>query len=201
MKKFAILVMLVGVAFLAYGGWQLWSTHHAQKVAMAQAEALLDEMPEIEKPEEISKATDDEPKINISALDYSHGEAMGVLMIPELNETLPIVEGTDSAALQKGVGHYVSTALPGQHKQILLSGHNNTVFSELGKLEIGDTLIVKMSYGVFKYTIGKTEIVNADDQTVIHPTAPKEVLTLSTCYPFNYIMPTPDRYIVYAYRS
>ncbi|MBO1914107.1 sortase, partial [Microvirga sp. 3-52] len=37
-----------------------------------------------------------------------------------------------------------------------------------------------------------------DDRTVIRSTAPDEILTLSTCYPFSYIGSAPDRYIIYA---
>ena len=81
---------------------------------------------------------------------------------------------------------------------MVLSGHRDTVFQDLGDLEIGDELIVHMSYGTFTYIIQETEIVDADDRTVIRPTAPDEVLTVTTCYPFGYIGPAPDRYIIYA---
>lgn len=112
---------------------------------------------------------------------------------------LPIVEGTDSGQLARGVGHYSATVFPGGHDQVLLSGHRDTVFGRLGELEIGDKIIVQLPYDTFKYVMKGSEIVSADDTTVIHSTAPKETLTLSTCYPFNYVGNAPKRYVIYAY--
>ncbi|MDY0393888.1 class D sortase [Virgibacillus halophilus] len=120
------------------------------------------------------------------------------MQIPGIGKALPIVEGTDEKSLKQGVGHYSGTVYPGQNDQILLSGHRDTVFTGLDKLKHGDKLIVKMGHGTFTYAITDTEIVEENDQTVIHSTAPDEVLTLSTCYPFHYIGNAPKRYIVYA---
>ena len=41
-------------------------------------------------------------------------------------------------------------------------------------------------------------IVSALDTSVIGSTAPNEELVISTCYPFRYIGPAPDRYVIYA---
>ena len=103
-----------------------------------------------------------------------------------------------AATYSRGVGHYKTTKLPGQDDQILLSGHRDSVFRGFGDLEIGDQFIVEMPYGTFVYEFYESEIVPADDTTVIRSTAPDEVLTLSTCYPFNFIGSAPDRYIIYA---
>ncbi|MBM7644559.1 sortase A [Scopulibacillus daqui] len=83
--------------------------------------------------------------------------------------------------------------------QVLLSGHRDTVFRHLGDLKPGDKIIVQMPYGTFQYSMKGWKIVSEDDTTVIHSTAPKEVLTLSTCYPFHYIGHAPKRYIITAY--
>ncbi|GIP56572.1 class D sortase [Paenibacillus sp. FSL W8-0186] len=126
------------------------------------------------------------------------GDAIGLLHIPKIKAKLPIIEGTDEEMLAKGVGHYSTTVFPGDGEQILLSGHRDTVFRKIGELENGDRFIVELSYGKFEYEIKKSEIVKADDTTVIRSMG-EEVLTLSTCYPFNFIGHAPDRYIIYAY--
>ncbi|MBY0122949.1 class D sortase [Bacillus sp. S/N-304-OC-R1] len=131
---------------------------------------------------------------------FRKGDVIGILEIPKLNSELPIVEGTSEDELEKGVGHYSSTALPGQPDQILLSGHRETVFRKLGELQNGDIFQVKMPYGTFSYEIIHSQVVDADDPTVIKSTAPTETLTVSTCYPFSYIGDAPYRYVLTAHR-
>ncbi|MBS4192180.1 class D sortase [Bacillus sp. FJAT-49705] len=138
-----------------------------------------------------------EQKIEYS---FKKGEAIGILEIPRLQAKLPIIEGTSEYELEKGVGHYSGTVLPGQPDQILLSGHRETVFRQLGELEMGDIFQVIMPYGTFRYEITHAQIVEADDSTVIKSTAPTETLTVSTCYPFSYIGDAPYRYVLTANR-
>lgn len=140
-------------------------------------------------------------KEQINSYSFQKGEVIGILEIPKLHTELPIVEGTSGYELEKGVGHYSSTALPGQPDQILLSGHRETVFRRLGELQNGDTFHIKMPYGTFSYEIIQSQIVDADDPTVIRSTAPTETLTVSTCYPFSYIGDAPYRYVLTAHRT
>src|SRR5699024_3756524 len=94
---------------------------------------------------------------------------------------------------------YADTGFPGENRQILLSGHRDTVFRQFGELEDGDEFNVKMEHGTFIYAIEDNEIVSVDDTTVIYQTQSDELLTVSTCYTFSYIGSAPDRYVVYAY--
>ena len=125
------------------------------------------------------------------------GEGIGTLKIPALNRTLPVIEGTDAKQLAKGVGHYAGSVLPGEVDNCILSGHRDTVFRRLNEVKIGDPLVVQTSAGTFTYTVRSTRIVHANDETVIMPTD-HAVLTLTTCYPFNYIGSAPDRYVISA---
>jgi sortase A len=126
------------------------------------------------------------------------GDKIGELYIPKLNATLPIYHGTDEDELEKGVGHFAGSVLPGEDDNSVLSGHRDTVFRRLGKVGEGDWLIVRTSAGEFRYKVNKVRIVDADDRTVIVP-KPRATLTVSTCYPFEYIGPAPKRYILVAY--
>jgi sortase A len=125
------------------------------------------------------------------------GDVIGTISLPSLKQTLPIIEGTEDSQLKRGVGHYIHSVLPGISDNSVLSGHRDSVFSQLGKLALGDPLIVRTAAGEFTYMVSKFRIVMADDRTVIVPT-PTAVLTLSTCYPFRYIGSAPKRYIVTA---
>ena len=88
------------------------------------------------------------------------------------------------------------TTLPGQGGNVVLSGHRDTVFRKLEHLKVGDHITFKTQYGEFIYEATEFQIVEADDQTVA-VAKDYETLTLTTCYPFNFIGDAPQRYIVY----
>ena len=125
------------------------------------------------------------------------GDTIGSLTIPALKQRFLIIEGTGAEELKKGVGHFTQSVLPGEQDNCVLSGHRDTVFSDLGKLNIGDQLIAQTSAGTFTYRIKRIRIVDKDDKTVIVP-ADHATLTLTTCYPFRFIGSAPDRYILIA---
>lgn len=127
----------------------------------------------------------------------AEGDIIGSLSIPVLEKKLPIIQGTGTDELKKGVGHFTQSVLPGEEDNCVLSGHRDTVFAELGELKIGDQLILQTSVGTFTYEVNGSRIVHEDDKTVIVPTD-HAVLTMTTCYPFNYLGHAPDRYIVSA---
>ncbi len=99
--------------------------------------------------------------------------------------------------VEKGVGHFVGSVMPGIKDNTVLAGHRDSVFSKLGKLVVGDLVTISTSDGTFIYSVTKTRIVLPTDKTVIVPT-PNATLTLITCYPFYYIGSAPKRYIVSA---
>jgi len=190
MRKFAGLLIIAGFIFIAFGGYQLIKTEQAQSKSLEEAKTLLS-----------TKKSNSDIADTVSAEDFlpDHGETVGLLHIPRLEAELPIIEGTDEDDLEKGVGHYAGTAYPFQNDQIVLSGHRDTVFRRMGELEIGDLLTVEVEYGERSYEIVDTKIVDADDRTIIVPTAPDEVLTVTTCYPFTFVGSAPDRYIITAH--
>jgi sortase A len=181
----AALLFIAGVVLISITGWQFIDAKRQQKQSTAEAQEML------------GKAKDTKP--SRAAFQPQKDETIGMLRIPKINAVLPIIEGTDPDDLKKGVGHYTSTAFPGDHNQILLSGHRDTVFRKFGEIEKGDELIVELPYGTFPYVMDHAKIVPADDATVIGSTAPNEVLNVSTCYPFRFVGSAPDRYVIYAY--
>nr|WP_180321312.1 class D sortase [Mesobacillus jeotgali] len=125
------------------------------------------------------------------------GEMIGNLSIPKLSANLPIYHGTDEDELEKGVGHFSGSVLPGEKDNSVLSGHRDTVFRKLGEVGKGDLLVVSTDAGEFTYKVRKVRIVDADDRTVIVP-KPRATLTVTTCYPFDFIGDAPERYILVA---
>lgn len=137
------------------------------------------------------------PNALYASVKIKTGDYLGSISIPALKESLPIYEGTADAQLKMGVGHFEGSVLPGIKDNSVLAGHRDSAFSHLGKLRVGDLLIVNTVAGKFTYKISGFRIVMADDRTVIVPTK-TAVLTLSTCYPFRYFGNAPKRYIVSA---
>lgn len=195
MRLLSIVFIVAGLLVLGYGAYQ-WGYSYVKEAKR------LDEVSERVSEEIISLADTKEEPIDPSIYeDFSEGDTIGLLYIPKLDRRIPIVEGTDEEELAEGVGHYTGTGYPGENRQILLSGHRDTVFRQFGELEDGDEFHIQMEHGTFVYEIrgSETVIVPADDTTVIDPSREDEVLTVSTCYPFSYIGSAPDRYVVFAY--
>lgn len=157
--------------------------------------------PIIEKdPDLYKKAVTHRPPVTLeSTLLYPErpktGDNIGILTIPSIRATLPIIEGTDEEELEKGVGHYKNSVLPGEPDHSILSGHRDTVFRKLGEVELNDLIIVTTSAGQFTYEVVEIYVVDKDDTSVITPT-PNATLTLSTCYPFRFIGNAPQRYVI-----
>ncbi len=189
MKRF--LKILIGLLFttgfilIGYALYHIWDGNNQVEKRIVEAKKIVEQ-------------NNNDSQIDPSSLSYEKGETIGILKIPKLKKELPIIEGTDEEELEKGVGHYTGSAYPLQNDQIVLSGHRDTVFRNFGELETGDTFIVELEYGKFKYEIYEMDIVPADDTTVIRSTAPDEILTVTTCYPFHYIGNAPERAIFYA---
>ncbi|MEL4027629.1 class D sortase [Caldifermentibacillus hisashii] len=179
------LLFTTGFILIGYALYHIWDGNNQVEKRIVEAKKIVEQ-------------NNNDSQIDPSSLSYQKGETIGILKIPKLKKELPIIEGTDEEELEKGVGHYTGTAYPLQNDQIVLSGHRDTVFRNFGELETGDTFIVELEYGKFKYEIYEMDIVPADDTTVIRSTAPDEILTVTTCYPFHYIGNAPERAIFYA---
>ncbi|WP_430788318.1 class D sortase [Virgibacillus flavescens] len=200
-RKNRLILLLFTALLVLFGLW--FSSTNLAKFAKGyliyQVNSSRDEPAVKAQPSKAEIKT--ESKSNLSRLYPTLpkiGDNIGELYIPKLNATLPIYHGTDEDELEKGVGHFAGSVLPGEDNNSVLSGHRDTVFRELGKVGNGDMLIVRTSAGEFKYKIRNVRIVDADDRTVIVP-KPRAILTVTTCYPFQFIGPAPERYVLVAY--
>ena len=125
------------------------------------------------------------------------GDEVGSITLPSLDLHWPIVEGTTPEQLERGVGHFQDSVLPGMRDNSVLSGHRTTVFGRLGELKEGDLILIETSAGVFTYEVKAFRIADKSSRDVIVPT-PTAVLTLTTCYPFETLLPTTEVYVVTA---
>jgi len=185
----SILLILVGLGLVFKNSLPFFVQADVPEVTVKEEEPV---------PQSVSQAKEEkkeEEKAELYTEYPSVGETFGELIIPKISSSLPIVEGTDEDELERGVGHYANSVLPGEKDNSVLSGHRDTVFRRLGEVGVGDLLIVKTTAGEFTYKVRQVRIVDADDRTVIVP-KPRATLTVTTCYPFDYIGDAPERYIL-----
>ena len=129
-----------------------------------------------------------------------YGDEYGELTIPSANIVSPLYVGDDTTNLLYGAGQYYGSVFPGDTGKTVISGHNNSIFKTLGQAQIGDTITLDLSYGTYVYEISNLEVKSGSDHSIVEPIETEDnVLTLYTCYPFNYIGLTPDRYVVTAH--
>ncbi|MBY6037102.1 class D sortase [Fictibacillus nanhaiensis] len=200
MKIKRFILLFIAICFILVGFW--FSTTNGYKFAKGYLIYKVGQINKNEKvySEPVSKGTTEinESSNELYKIRPNVGEKMGELFIPKLNAKLPIYHGTDEDELEKGVGHFAGSVLPGEKDNSVLSGHRDTVFRKLGEVKKGDLLVVSTIAGEFTYKVKQVRIVDKDDRTVIVP-KPRPILTVSTCYPFNFLGSAPERYVLVAF--
>ena len=126
------------------------------------------------------------------------GSPVARLHSPDLDLDVVGLEGVDPKALRRGVGHFPGTALPGQVGNVSFAGHRDTFFRGLRDAAPGQRVHLETAEGIFVYEITGTRIVEPDAVEVVAPSTDGSHLTLVTCYPFDWIGPAPQRFVVRA---
>ncbi|MBZ5701086.1 MAG: class D sortase [Acidobacteriia bacterium] len=125
------------------------------------------------------------------------GEVVGQMEIPSVGVRAIILQGDSSAVLRRGVGHLPETPMPGEWGNVALAGHRDTFFRSLRQIRTGDVITLETSSGSYRYRVEATYVVPPTDMEVLRPSNRRE-LTLITCFPFDYVGPAPERFIVRA---
>ena len=127
------------------------------------------------------------------------GGLLGMLDVPRLKLTAPVIEGDDEATLKRAAGHLPDTPLPWERGNVAIAGHRDGLFRPLKDIKVGDEIRFRSSRDEFRYRVTGTSIVQPDDVSVLEPRGPAS-LTLITCFPFYYVGNAPKRFIVLAER-
>jgi sortase A len=112
------------------------------------------------------------------------GDAFGRVAMPSLGRSYVLAEGTDTATLRTGPGHYEGTGLPGLRRTVALAGHRTTYgapFGDIDELERGDPIVLTMPYGRFTYRVESRRIV--DPSAVWVTERGRDRLVLTSCHP------------------
>ncbi len=125
------------------------------------------------------------------------GDAVGRIVIGRIGVSFQVVEGTDTASLEKGPGHYPGTALPGLGQTVAIAGHRTTYlapFRHIDALRPGNRIVLEMPYGRFTYVVQYRRIVAPTALWVTRDVG-YDRLVLSACNP---LFSAAQRIIVFA---
>lgn len=106
-----------------------------------------------------------------------------------------VLEGDDARTLRHGAGHIPGSAWADDAGNLAIAGHRDTFFRGLRDIRKDDEIELTTLNGSYVYRVESIQIVRAGAMQVLDKT-PESVLTLITCFPFSYIGPAPDRFVV-----
>ncbi|SDF52310.1 sortase A [Blastococcus fimeti] len=221
-------LITVGLVALLFVGYQLWITDLLAARAQDQLAGQIQEQwadsatvdppadsppadsPTVEPPTGASPVAP--PAHTPGAIQADIGDPFAILHIPRLGEDYSrvVVEGASEVQLERGPGHYVNTAMPGQQGNFAVAGHRvgrGSPFLDLDRMRPGDPIVVETDDSWFVYRvlgdadtgdfdgdpsgIPGRQIVRPSQVAVISPTpggpatgeASGAYLTLTTCHP------------------
>jgi sortase A len=135
-------------------------------------------------------------KPETTASDRGQGDAVGIVHLPTIGETRPVLHGIAMSILDQGVlGQYDHAAEPGAVGNFAVAGHRTTHGAplwSLGDLEPGDPIVVETDDAYFVYVFDRHRIVTPDKTEVVAPVPddasweqkPEEAwMVLTTCHP------------------
>lgn len=213
-----VLLLVAGVSCLGWVAWQYFGTNVTSEKAFHEESSQLrdkwtrpTEAPERPATGSSSHSGQDHSDKGEPVPATIPGEAIGLLRIPAFGADyqVPILSGTDLSILDRGVGHYTTTAQPGEVGNFAVAGHRVThgePFKRLLELNAGDPIIVETRDATYTYVLDDSPrnlTVNDTETWVLdpdprHPGAkPTEaLLTLTTCQDLFH---SPDRSVGFAH--
>ncbi len=201
-----VIVFLVGLAVLLYPTVSDWWNSRAQSRAIVNYESKVTDLTYDEYESEFEEAeryNGELSKLSAPLLDYGEVEGyedildvagngiMGYISIPRINIRLPIYHGTSEAVLSVAVGHLEGTSLPvgGEGTHCVLSAHRGLpsarLFTNLDKLEVGDTFTITVLDTVLTYEVDQIRIVEPNEVGELSILEGQDYVTLLTCTPYG----------------
>ena len=124
------------------------------------------------------------------------------LVVPSQHIDQIVLEGAYGRTLAFGPGHVESSAPFERPETIILTGHRDTHFRFLERLQPGDVVALQDRQGQWiHFTVQDRQVVDSQIAS-IYIDAEDTQLVLVTCYPFDAIAPGgPLRYVVTGQRT
>ncbi len=185
-----------GALLLADAGLTLAWQEPLTALSAARAQSELDDQlgPQrrLSRADERALSAVREPRRRLAALAAKARQragrrhpAIGRIELPTLGRSYAIVQGTDTATLKRGPGHYPGSPFPGQRGTVAIAGHRTTYgapFRTIDRLGRGDRIVLEMPYGRLTYAVTTTRIVLPTNLSVLKRVG-YDQLVLSACHP------------------
>jgi len=118
---------------------------------------------------------------DVTSDSYYKGGHLGTLKIPAIDLSVKIYQGTDSATLKKGIGHFTNTSI--WDGNVSLAAHNrgtNSYFGKIHTLSEGDRITLTTKEGTRIYSVTSVMKISETDNSMLDSTS-NNCVTLFTC--------------------
>jgi LPXTG-site transpeptidase (sortase) family protein len=175
-----VVVGLFLIFTFVYGLWRGY---------MAQEDLNHAWLAEVDKHQTAPPVIDPSLQHPVNGIDFA-------IRVPRLGYFAAVREGIDSGSLYSGPGHYPTTVWPGSVGMVGVAAHN-VYWINFPQLQRGDEIDLETRYGVYRYRVTGSRIVNPDDRTVLLPDSSGSHLTLTTCWPLWAGAFATQRYVIF----
>ena len=204
-RTFGELCITAGLIMILFVVWQLWWTDiEANRDNENLASTLVTQW----KDNPRDKLPDD-PDTPVVAQTPEENKAFGIMYVPRFGDDYyrTIAEGVQLEPVlnRMGMGHYPSTARPGEVGNFAMAGHRVTYGKPLNliaEMRPGDPVVIQTQEGFYTYTMRNFEIILPDATEVLAPVpafpeykGKERLLTLTACNP---MFSARERYVIYA---
>lgn len=199
-QVFGELLITAGILLVLFVVWELWWTNIEANRAQDQAitELFAEFETPVTEPQETDSAAAPPDYGDPAVLPPIEGEGttFAVVYIPRFGADYarPVSSGVSTPVLDRlGLGHYRTTAMPGEVGNFAVAGHRQThgeVLDDIHTLVPGDRVYVQTKLGYYTYIYRNSQIVLPDRVDVIAPVpadptaVPTErIMTMTSCNP------------------
>ena len=197
---------LVGISVLLYPSLSNYWNSKTQSRAIVDYESVLNNMTKEDYTVLFEAANDynaalyqteyplrDYPKVPgyYDTLKITDNGVIAYVKIDKIGVELPVYHGTSDTVLNKGVGHLEGTSLPvgGESTHSVMSAHrglpSSKLFTDLDRLEIGDTFQITVLDQVLIYQIDMVKVITPREIEDLQIVEGKDYCTLFTCTPYG----------------
>ena len=187
MRKGLVILSIIGAILVAVSLFLSFKSKSIQKDLIKEYEERTEEKKVNEIAEDNEVITDKSHEQSSNTYKNNNSATnnpgtIGILRISSINLKAPIVNGEEN--LNYVVAKYKNSPNFGENGNTILAAHNNmkgSIFRNLYKVKIGDTVEVQKDNEVFKYKITEREIIEPNDPSLLTQDLSKKEITLITC--------------------
>lgn len=176
-KIFLIIGIVLIIASLCWAGYIVWDNYRAGAASENVVVQMRENIPE-EKPDENTPLYELNPQLPMPTEEFEDIEYIGVLDIPSLSLTFPIVSEWSYPKMRIAPCRYSGSAYM---DNMVIAGHNYTAhFGRLDNLRYGDEItFTDLDGNVFHYVVSEVEVLRPNEVKAMKNS--DYPLTLFTC--------------------